>query len=159
MKACQPTEEYAPRHAAVLEVLRERASAAAKAEDLKRKKVQRANLSSSEHQSSLNTKVFLKPTREQVDEQWARALIKKGLAIDLVDDKEFRAAVLATAPPTLSTTSSRMCAPVMRPSVSLLSRQQMMIESLSGGVTSLGSRSTTLGIHSKKREQIRSNLC
>lgn len=97
MKACQPTEEYAPRHAAVLEVLRERASAAAKAEDLKRKKVQRANLSSSEHQSSLNTKVFLKPTREQVDEQWARALIKKGLAIDLVDDKEFRAAVLATA--------------------------------------------------------------
>ena len=97
MKACQPTEEYAPRHAAVLEVLRERASASAKAEDLKRKKVQRANLSSSEHQSSLNTKVFLKPTREQVDEQWARALIKKGLAIDLVDDKEFRAAVLATS--------------------------------------------------------------
>jgi len=80
-----------------LEVLRERASAAARAEELKRKKVERANLSSSEQQSDLNTKVFLKPTREQVDEQWARALIKKGLAIDLVDDKEFRAAVLATA--------------------------------------------------------------
>ena len=33
----------------------------------------------------------------QVDEQWARALCKKGLCIDLVDDPKFRNAVLLTA--------------------------------------------------------------
>jgi len=40
-----------------------------------------------------------RPSAEQVDEfeQWARALVRKGLALDLVDDKEFRKAVLMTA--------------------------------------------------------------
>ena len=45
----------------------------------------------------IDSKLFMKPTTEQVDEQWGRALVKKGLAMDLVDDKEFRLAVLMTA--------------------------------------------------------------
>ena len=58
------------------------------------KKKQARNFSSMSDQSELDTKVFLKPTVEQVDEQWARALVKKGLAIDLADEPEFRKAVL-----------------------------------------------------------------
>ncbi len=39
----------------------------------------------------------MRPTIDQVDEQWPRALVKKGLAIDLVDDAEFRKVVLMIA--------------------------------------------------------------
>ena len=39
----------------------------------------------------------MRPTREEVIEQWMRAFVKKGLCLHLVDDEEFRAAVLATA--------------------------------------------------------------
>ena len=39
----------------------------------------------------------MSPTFEQVTKQWMRALVKKGLPLDLVDDDEFRAAVLITA--------------------------------------------------------------
>ena len=42
----------------------------------------------------VHSAIFMKPTIDQVDEQWTRALIKKGLAIDLVDDPEFRKVVL-----------------------------------------------------------------
>jgi hypothetical protein len=41
--------------------------------------------------------VFMRPSSDAVNEQWARALVKKGLAIDLVDDVEFRKAILLTA--------------------------------------------------------------
>ena len=36
---------------------------------------------------------FGKPTNELVTETWAKALVAKGLAIDLVDDPHFRAAI------------------------------------------------------------------
>ena len=39
----------------------------------------------------------MKPTNEQVTEEWAKALVKKGLAIDLVDDPCFRSAITMTA--------------------------------------------------------------
>ena len=39
----------------------------------------------------------MKPTRDMITEQWMRVIVKKGLAIDLVDDPEFRAAVVMTA--------------------------------------------------------------
>ena len=38
-----------------------------------------------------------KPTEEQVNEAWARAVVKKGLPLDLVDDDEFRSAITMTA--------------------------------------------------------------
>ena len=37
------------------------------------------------------------PSNDQVTEAWAKALVKKGLAIDLVDDPCFRAAITMTA--------------------------------------------------------------
>ena len=37
------------------------------------------------------------PTNDQVNEAWAKALVKKGLAIDLVDDPFFRSAITMTA--------------------------------------------------------------
>ena len=41
---------------------------------------------------------FGKPTNEMVTEEWAKALVKKGLAIDLVvDDACFRSAITMTA--------------------------------------------------------------
>ena len=49
------------------------------------------------HQDDLDQKVFMKPSVEQVNEQWARAVVKKGLALDMVDDPEFRKAILMTA--------------------------------------------------------------
>ena len=39
----------------------------------------------------------MKRLPDQVNEQWMRAIVKKGLCIDLVDDGEFRVAVLITA--------------------------------------------------------------
>ena len=39
----------------------------------------------------------MKPTNDQVTEEWAKALVKKGLAIDLVDDPCFRSAITMTA--------------------------------------------------------------
>ena len=41
--------------------------------------------------------VDMRPTAGMVTEQWARAIAKKGLSLDLVDDPDFRAAVLITA--------------------------------------------------------------
>jgi hypothetical protein len=76
----------------VLDVLRSRREdakvAATKAENKKAAKAAA---------DDIDSKLFMKPTTEQVDEQWGRALVKKGLAMDLVDDKEFRLAVLMTA--------------------------------------------------------------
>jgi len=40
---------------------------------------------------------FGKPTNEQVNEAWAKSFVAKGLAIDLVDDPHFRAAITITA--------------------------------------------------------------
>ena len=39
----------------------------------------------------------MKPTNEQVTKEWAKALVKKGLATDLVDDPFFRSAITMTA--------------------------------------------------------------
>jgi hypothetical protein len=41
--------------------------------------------------------ISMKPTAQQVDEQWTRAIVKNGLPLHLVDDIEFRHAVLMTA--------------------------------------------------------------
>jgi len=46
---------------------------------------------------SVDVALGMRPTVEHVNECWTRALVKKGLALDLVDDPDFRAAVLATA--------------------------------------------------------------
>ena len=92
---CKPKEEYTPRYAAVLEVLQGRATQAAQADEKRRKQNHARHLS--DGLSDVERTLLMKPSQDEVDEQWARALIKKGLAIDSADDNEFRKAVLYTA--------------------------------------------------------------
>ena len=90
------------RHAEILAVLQGRVLAASKAQALidhraaaKRFGRSFSNVSLPDaSQTSLDVNLLMRPTVEQVDEQWARSLVKKGLSLDLVDDPEFRKAVL-----------------------------------------------------------------
>jgi len=100
-----PTDDWMNRHAEILEVLRARAARASHAQSLidkrsEAKKYARSTSTFSPGVSSvdaMNATLLMRPTVEQVDEQWTRSLIRKGLALDLFDDPEFRKAVLMTA--------------------------------------------------------------
>ena len=98
MRPCTPNEQHVDRHSQIVYELRKRASTEQTKEELEQAqdngKLKGAGVSTS---SEFETKFLLKPTIKQVDEQWARALCKKGLALDLVDNTEFRKAVLVTA--------------------------------------------------------------
>ena len=91
------------RHAEILAVLQGRVLAASKAQALidhrgaaKRFGRSFSNVSLPDaSQTSLDVNLLMRPTVEQVDEQRARSLVKKGLSLDLVDDPEFRKAVLS----------------------------------------------------------------
>ena len=61
----------------------------------------------SEYESDLYAKIFMKPTEEQVTEQWTRAIVKKGLALDFVDDTEVRKLIKMTANAGLSYTDAQ----------------------------------------------------
>jgi len=76
----------------VVAELKRRAQNAQQEADLKARKESARLLES--HPTIMNT--FGKPTNEQVTETWAKALVAKGLAIDLVDDPHFRAAITIT---------------------------------------------------------------
>ena len=82
------------RHEEVLSVLRARASLLAERERLEQMRGQAAARSNS---LLVDAPLFARPSAEHVDEQWTRAFIRKGLALDLADDKEFRKAMLMTA--------------------------------------------------------------
>ena len=56
-----------------------------------------AKSSSTTTSTSIDAALLQRPSQDQVDEQWTRALIRKGRPLDLVDDSEFRKAVLLTA--------------------------------------------------------------
>ena len=94
-RPCAPPPEAQERHSALVSALRERTAISASREQKQcaRRAAKRQALSSSEFE----VQFCLKPSTESVDEQWARALAKKGLPMDLVDDVEFRQAVLAPA--------------------------------------------------------------
>ena len=86
------------RLASILEVLVTRAASKAELVELdSAKKKAKLSTSNAISSSEFQEKFCLRPSVEQVDEQWARALCKKGLALDVVDDPEFRRAVLLTA--------------------------------------------------------------
>ena len=89
MRACRPSDEWQDRHSEVVDALRSRArSVEADKDVLRQRELNKAHPISSS-MGSHETTVFMKPTKEQVNEQWARALVRKGLCIDLVDDHEF----------------------------------------------------------------------
>jgi hypothetical protein len=93
VKGCKPII-WLPRHKEVVAELKLRRQIAKQETDCKASKdAARLIALSPTIMNSLN----MKPTNEQVDEEWAKALVKKGLAIDLVDDPCFRAAITMTA--------------------------------------------------------------
>jgi hypothetical protein len=92
-----PSNMWEDRHSEVVDALRSRALAVEQDQDVLRQRAANKVSTISSSMGSHESTVFMKPTKEQVDEQWARALVKKGLALDLVDDPEFRHAVLLTA--------------------------------------------------------------
>ena len=101
--ACMPLAAWRDRHEEVLAVLRSRAAEIASRETLATQRALAKSTSmSTTCTSPLDASLFMRPSAEQVDEQWARALIRKGLALDLVDEPEFRKAVLMTAKAGLS---------------------------------------------------------
>lgn len=100
VKACQPGINHFQRHAEVVTVLRERAAEVRRKEDLRTNRDKAKGLVAAMNTSTpgdLNSALLMRPKPEQVTEQWMRALVKKGLPLDLADDDEFRAAVLITA--------------------------------------------------------------
>jgi hypothetical protein len=92
-----PSNMWEDRHSEVVGALRSRALALEQDQDVLRQRARNKVSPMSSSIGSHESTVFMKPTKEQVDEQWARAVVKKGLALDLVDDPEFRHAVLLTA--------------------------------------------------------------
>ena len=89
VKVCKPDLIWQQRYKEVVAELRRRAQNAQQEADLKARKESARLLVSSP--TIMNT--FGKPTNELVTETWAKALVAKGLAIDLVDDPHFRAAI------------------------------------------------------------------
>lgn len=86
------------RHDEVVSVLRTRAAAVAEKDRLSEKRaIALAKSSSTTTSTSIDAALLQRPSPGQVDEQWTRALIRKGRPLDLVDDSEFRKAVLLTA--------------------------------------------------------------
>jgi hypothetical protein len=88
VKACIPRVEIA-RYKEVCATLQQRKQDSKRQEDNKIK---------AQNNTVEITSVFnMKPTAVEVTEQWMRAIVQKGLPLDLVDSPEFRAAVLMTA--------------------------------------------------------------
>ncbi len=82
-------------------VLQARAALEAQAEkaDNLRKKAIKASVSGHSDfttAATVDSPLLMRPSEAEVDEQWARALVRMGLPIQLVDDAEFRKAVLYT---------------------------------------------------------------
>ncbi len=77
-------------------MLRSRSAVQAEKERLAQKRVE-AVVKSGSTTSPIDAVLFQRPSTEQVDEQWARAVVRNGLALDLVNDAEFRKALLMTA--------------------------------------------------------------
>ena len=87
--ACQPKANYQQEYKEVCVILRRRIH------DAKHKEANQ--IKAVKNTTDISSVFNMSPTVEQVTEQWMRALVKKGLPLDLVDDDEFRAAVLITA--------------------------------------------------------------
>jgi hypothetical protein len=81
----------------VVQLIQSKVVSVAEAELLKSKAAQARAKSSSHSATTIDSALMSRPTPDQVDEQWARAFVRKGLPLDLVDDKEFRKAVTMTA--------------------------------------------------------------
>ena len=96
IKPCMPSPIWKQRHYDVLAELKLRMKKAKGVLDDKAKQ-EAARLLVSKQETTIMNRLNMKPTNDQVTEEWAKALVKKGLAIDLVDDPCFRSAITMTA--------------------------------------------------------------
>ena len=87
--ACQPKVVHRQTYKEVCAILRGRLQNARRKE---------ANeIKAAQNTTEIPTVFNLKPSGEQVTEQWMRTLVKNGLPLHLVDCAEFRAAIVMTA--------------------------------------------------------------
>ena len=91
-----PSPIWKQRHYDVLVELKLRMKKAKGVLDDKAKQ-EAARLLVSKQETTIMNRLNMKPTNDQVTEEWAKALVKKGLAIDLVDGPCFRSAITMTA--------------------------------------------------------------
>ena len=98
-RPCTPSAPWFHRHAQVLKVLRERAQAVIDAADLQAKKAKAKSLVSDNAVAVVGpgTIQAMRVSTEEVNEQRMRAFVGNGLAMHIVDDPEFRAAITMTA--------------------------------------------------------------
>ena len=94
VRLCEPKVNWVQRHGQVVAAIRNREAAA---HGIQRLGTSRTALVHKplvkKSLSDVGPLATMKPTPAQVNEQFMRALAKKGLSMDLVDDDEFRAAV------------------------------------------------------------------
>ena len=96
IKPCTPSPIWKQRYHDVTAELKLRMQNARGVLDDKAKR-EAARLVVSKQETTIMNSLNMKPTNEQATEEWAKALVKKGLAIDLVDDPCFRSAITMTA--------------------------------------------------------------
>ena len=99
---CRPKVVWFQRHAEVVTALRLRQNKSIEEAERRRKEEERKSVTKSTKTSVSVSQVggsltSTRPLEHQVNEQWTRGMVKKGLSLDLVDDSEFRAAVTITA--------------------------------------------------------------
>ena len=88
-KACEPLPEHLQTYKDVCAILRKRL------QDAKRKVDNQ--IKASKNTTDISSVFNTRPSVADVNEQWIRAFVRKGLPLDLFDCEEFRAAVLITA--------------------------------------------------------------
>jgi hypothetical protein len=88
---CFPSTEHSRRHRLIRGELRRRARVE------EQKTISGQKRGREDDSADGGSAVYGKITRQKVDEQWTRSLIKNGLPIHVVDDEEFRKAVAMTA--------------------------------------------------------------
>ena len=88
-KACEPKPEHQQTYKDVCPILRKRL------QDAKRKVDNQ--IKASKNTTDISSVFNTRPSVADVNEQWIRAFVRKGLPLDLFDCEEFRAAVLITA--------------------------------------------------------------
>ena len=96
VKPCTPSPIWKQRYHDVLAELKLRMLKATQVKDDNAKQEAARRLVSKQETTIMNS-LGMTPTNDQVNEAWAKALVKKGLAIDLVDDPFFRSAITMTA--------------------------------------------------------------
>ena len=127
VRLCEPKVNWVHRHGQVVAAIRNREEATA--HGIQRLATSRIVLVHKplvkKSLSDVGPLATMKPTAAQVNEQFMRALAKKGLSMDLVDDDEFRAAVTMACRAGQSFQCLTLCLQVLTSSITSSSRMSI----------------------------------